>query len=79
VTNCLANIECRVRDIYSSGNRPLITGEVLSIIVNPNFYDREWLPQARLVYYLGGNRYRVGNETVDMSDVRPGYVPPESI
>ncbi|MFB3786900.1 MAG: flavin reductase family protein [bacterium] len=83
VTNCLANIECRVRDIHPSGNRPLITGEVLSVTVDPSSYDAGynggWLPTTRLVYYLGGNLYRVGNEVIDMSAVRPGYVPPESI
>jgi len=83
VTNCLANIECRVRDIHPGGNRPLITGEVLSLSADPAYYDGGynggWLPHARLVYYLGGNLYRVGNDVIDMSAVRPGYVPPASI
>lgn len=76
---CLANIECRVRDIIPSGNRPFITGEILTITAESYYYNDGWLDDIQLVYYLGGNQYRIGNEIKDLSSIRPGYVPPESI
>jgi len=67
-----------VREILPIGNRPFITGEVLAITADSNYYHYGWLPTARMVYYAGGNDYRVGNELIDMSSIRPGYVPPDS-
>lgn len=78
LSNCLANIECRVRDIVMTGNRPFVTGEILAVNVDPRYFDEEWHPETRLVYHMGGNQYRCGNEIFDMKDIRPGYTPPES-
>lgn len=80
VTNCMGQIECRVRQIITSGNRPFITGEVLSVTAEHYYFKNgEWTGEACLVYHLGGSRYRVGDETVDMERIRPGYIPPDSI
>ncbi|MGI6458069.1 MAG: flavin reductase family protein [bacterium] len=79
ISTCLANIECRVRDIYITGNRPFISGEVLSVYVDDNHYRNGWLPSATFIHYISGNLYRIGDEIVDMSSMRPGYVPPNSI
>ena len=75
ITSCLANIECRVRDIYFQGDRPSIVGEVLSIDAPYPVYNQGWRDDVRFVYYEGGSIYRIGNERVDMSLIRPGYVP----
>ena len=81
ISNCMGNIECRVRHVMQVGNRPFITGEVLSVTAEHIYYNEKtgWTGEACLVYYLGGAQYRVGNETVDMSSVRPGYIPLDSI
>ncbi len=76
LTGCMANIECRTRDIHQTGARPLIVGEILSIYADEIFYKDGWRPNARLIYYAGGNRYRIDNEIIDMGHIRPGYVPP---
>ncbi len=78
LTSCMANIECRVRDIIPTGNRPFITGEVVALTADLRYYDHGWLPHSNLVYYAGGNCYRVGDDIVDMESIRPGYVPPGS-
>jgi len=75
LSSCLANIECRVRDIIPTGNRPFITAEILTITADSQFYYDGWLENIRLVYYLGGARYRVGDEITEMSSVRPGSTP----
>ncbi len=79
ISNCMASIECRVRHISPVGDRPFITGEVLSVTAEQCYYDNNWTGEACLIYYLGGSRYRVGSDIVDMSSVRPGYIPPDSI
>lgn len=79
VTNCMASIECRVRQITQTGNRPFICGEVLSVTAEYYYYKDDWTGEACLLYYLGRNRYRAGSDIIDMSSIRPGYVPPDSI
>ncbi len=79
LSSCLANIECRVRDIIPTGNRPFITAEILTITADSQFYYDGWLENIRLVYYLGGARYRVGDEITEMSSVRPGSTPFDTI
>ncbi len=75
LTSCMANIECKVQDIILTGNRPFISGEILNITVDSYYFDQDWLPDAQLIYHNGGNTYRVDDEIIDMSAVRPGYVP----
>jgi len=79
IGNCMANIECRVRNITQMGDRPFITGEVISITAGDYYFNNDWTGEDCLIYYLGGTKYRVGCETVDMSSVKPGYIPPDSI
>ncbi|MBI1389180.1 MAG: hypothetical protein GC154_12105 [bacterium] len=79
VMECMGQIECRVRDIYVDGPRPVITAEVMWVGAYERYYEDGWRPLARLVYYAGGARYRVGQQTIDMSAMLPGYVPPNSI
>ncbi|MDP8243378.1 MAG: flavin reductase family protein [Candidatus Hinthialibacter antarcticus] len=78
ITECLVQIECRVRDIIPGPGRPLITAEVLYVGVHEQIDQIRWQPEEFLLYYMGGNRYRVGRKILDMSDVRPGYVPPDA-
>lgn len=75
---CLANIECKVRDIVTVGDRPLITAEVITINVLDEYYENRWLGQANLIYYRGGACYRAGGQDYDMSDMMPGYIPWDS-
>lgn len=79
ISNCMGSIECRVRQIVFTGSRPFISGEVLSVTAEHCYYNDGWTGEAILIYYIGGNRYRVGDEIVDMSSVRPGYIPPDAI
>ena len=80
IENCMATIECRVRHIQSIGDHPFITGEVLHISAEYYYYnDDGWTPDASLIYYLGGSRYRIDDEIVDMSSLCPGYIPLDSI
>lgn len=79
ISSCMAHIECRVRQIIQTGNRPYIVGEVLSVSANDCYYKDGWTGEACLIYYLGGARYLAGSEVIDMSSVIPGYVPPDSI
>lgn len=79
LNNCVANIECRVRDIIRTGNRPFITAEVLTLSADSVYYDKGWHPSIRLIYHEGGMKYRIGDEVVDMAALRPGLVQTDSI
>lgn len=72
--HALANLECRVRSITQTGDKPWIVGEVISAIVDANFYDDGWSQDAPLLHYCGGSQYRCGNQRYDMKDIRPGLV-----
>lgn len=76
LSECLAHIECKVRQIEFVGNRPTVTGEALRVCAHPRMYDRGWLPHVRLVHHVEGAIYRIGQELVDLSEIRPGFVPP---
>lgn len=78
LTECLAQIECQVRDIVPGPGRPIITAEVLYVGVHEKIDQIGWDPEELLLYYVGGCRYRVGRRILDMSSVRPGYVPPDA-
>jgi hypothetical protein len=77
----MAYFECKVRAQQKIGNRPFITGQVASFYVDPRYADEKgWYDDVAFVRYLGGNVYQVGEQVWDMSDdVRPGYVPPDSL
>ncbi|MBD3267950.1 hypothetical protein GF373_14890 [bacterium] len=80
VAGCMAYIECRVREITKCGNRPFLSAEVISLYVDPRYADEEgWFDDVVFIHYLGGSQYRVGDEIVDLSAYRPGYIPPDSI
>ena len=79
LTECVANIECRVRDVFPCGDRSWITGEVLALTANPKYFIEDLLPGVQLIHYLGGNTYRIGDRLCDMSDIKPGYVPSDSM
>lgn len=79
LTECIAQIECRVREISTVASRPLINSEVLYVGVHEAIHQDGWNPESDLVYYAGDCRYRISGNTYDMSSVKPGYVPPDSI
>lgn len=70
----LANLECRVQSITLVGDRQWIVGEVISTIADPEFYEDGWREETPLLHYVSGSRYRCGEVTYDMSDVRPGLI-----
>ncbi len=70
----LANLECRVRDITTTGDRPWIVGEVMAVLVDSDYYENGWNKDTPLLHYIGGNQYRCGEVTYNMSDIRPGLV-----
>ncbi len=81
INDCMAHIECRVREIMPMGNRPLLAAEVITLSVDSFYYQEEtgWRPGVRLIYYEGGMNYRIGDEIIDMSELRPGMVPAHSM
>lgn len=77
VSDCIGHIECRVREDRPIGNRRFLVSEVLSATVQPIAWEDGWTDEFRLVHYLGGLDYRVGDEVVKVEGILPGYVPPK--
>ena len=77
ISDCLGQIECRVRQVQSTGDRKFFISEVMTVTVQPFAWNNGWTDEIRLVHYLGGLDYRIGNEVVRVEGVHPGYVPPE--
>ncbi len=79
ISNCIGHIECRISQNMQHGNRRFLISEVLSVTVQPIAWQDGWTDEFRLVHYLGGIDYRIGDETVKAAGILPGYVPPRRI
>jgi flavin reductase (DIM6/NTAB) family NADH-FMN oxidoreductase RutF len=80
VAGAVCFMECRLRQISRMGDRPFLCGEIVHLSVDPRYGDEKgWHDKVELVYHRGGNRYQVNGKELDLSDYRPGYIPPDSI
>jgi flavin reductase (DIM6/NTAB) family NADH-FMN oxidoreductase RutF len=80
VSGCMANLEFRVREIKPSGNRPLIIGELINLLIAPEYGDEEgWFDGVTFIHHLGGYTYRIGEKIVTLNQIHPGYIPPDAI
>lgn len=57
---CCAWVECEVVEAFPLGDHILFVGNVMSVRVDPNSFDDQWLlgpEETRPLHYLGANRY----------------------
>jgi flavin reductase (DIM6/NTAB) family NADH-FMN oxidoreductase RutF len=60
------NIECKVKQIIPLGTNDMFIAEVLNVLVDPQYLDKETnefrLSDAKLLAYSHGHYYKIGEE-----------------
>jgi flavin reductase (DIM6/NTAB) family NADH-FMN oxidoreductase RutF len=69
ITNCLGHLECLVREHIPVGDRVFYTAEVITALVEEDYFDRGWNDQALTLHHLGGDRYRAGGMIIEARKV----------
>ncbi|MFC1703393.1 flavin reductase family protein [Candidatus Omnitrophota bacterium] len=55
INECIGHLECRVRDIYETGDHTLFIAEVMHACAKEGFFKDIWdITKAKLIYHLGG-------------------------
>jgi len=65
ITNCIGHLECAVRDRYPVGDRLFYTAEVLTALVEQDYFDKGWKENAQTLHHLGGDRYRTAGVVLE--------------
>ncbi len=55
--DCIATLECEVRDIQRHGYKTLFIAEVLYASADDDRFDKRWRPDAYTLHHLGGKTY----------------------
>jgi flavin reductase (DIM6/NTAB) family NADH-FMN oxidoreductase RutF len=55
--DCIATLECEVRDIQRFGYHTLFIAEVLYAAADDDRFDKRWRPDAYTLHHLGGKTY----------------------
>lgn len=64
VTNCIGHLECEVCDVLHIGDLVTVVGEIISALVDEEYWDQRWMPDAHLLFHLGGDQYLVGEQVL---------------
>ena len=58
IEECVAHLECRLRQQMTTGDHTLFIGEVLAAYTNENVFDEKFdLEKVKLVYHAGGDTF----------------------
>jgi flavin reductase (DIM6/NTAB) family NADH-FMN oxidoreductase RutF len=55
--DCIATLECEIRDIQRHGYNTLFIAEVLYASADDDRFDKRWRPDAYTLHHLGGKTY----------------------
>lgn len=58
IKECIAHLECKLRQQVSAGDHTLFIGEVVAAYVNEGIFDRIFnIKKVKPVYHLGGDKF----------------------
>lgn len=78
IRDCIAWVECEVREVLPFGDHFLYIGLVGAVQVDPDAFDEHWLLdsiEARPLHFLGGNRYSTLDGVLEARLPRPSEAP----
>ena len=67
IDECIAHIECSVRNIHNSGDHKIVVGEVAASYINENVLNQNGvidIENFQLIHHLGGNNFGILNKLV---------------
>ncbi len=60
IRECIAHIECQVKDQLTTGDHTIFIGRILAAYTNPGvFTERYSLENSRMLYHAGGNNFAI--------------------
>jgi flavin reductase (DIM6/NTAB) family NADH-FMN oxidoreductase RutF len=64
IAECVAHLECKVVDVFVTGDHELFVGQVLAASITPDWFDKGLLPHGSFLHHLGGANYACTGEIV---------------
>ncbi len=69
IKECVAHLECKLKQMFTTGDHAIFIGEVIEAYVDKNSFKEEFnIAKTKLIYHLGGNKFTtLSNEIVEPS------------
>jgi flavin reductase (DIM6/NTAB) family NADH-FMN oxidoreductase RutF len=65
VEECVAHLECRLAQKFTTGDHTIFVGEVVAAYADAEYFTEEYdVKRAKLVYHLGGDKFTTFAEKV---------------
>jgi len=64
IAECVAHLECKVVNVFVTGDHELFVGEVLAASITPEWFDHRLVPHGSFLHHLGGTIYACTGEIV---------------
>ena len=65
ITSCIGHLECVVRESPRFGDRVFYVAEVMTALVEQDYFENGWKDQTQTLHHLGGDRYRTGGVVIE--------------
>jgi len=65
ISNCIGHLECVVHDRQNIGDHIFYSAEVITALVETDYFDKGWNENAQTLYHLGGSLYRTAGHIAD--------------
>ncbi|MGD9015489.1 MAG: flavin reductase family protein [Candidatus Omnitrophota bacterium] len=68
ISECIGNLECRLRDIREFGDHKFFVGEIIYAQAEEELFDQTWdVDKTKLIYHLGGSLFTSSEKMIDSS------------
>jgi len=58
IKECVAHLECKLKQTFATGDHDIFVGEVIEAYANEDSFKDEFdIGKARLIYHVGGNKF----------------------
>jgi len=65
ISECIGNLECRLRDICEFGDHKLFVGEIVYAQAEENLFEQTWdVDKTKLIYHLGGSFFTSSDKMI---------------
>lgn len=64
VTSCVGHLECELVQRMRFGDHWTYVAEVVCALVDGEYWENHWRPDAHLLWHVGGDRYLVGERLI---------------
>ncbi len=69
IKECVAHLECRLKQTFTTGDHVILIGEIIEAYVDEDCFKENFnVEKAKLIYHIGGNKFTtLSNEVVEPS------------